>query len=289
MEDVPKLPVNVEVTTPNESVEINEIEQPDPIKENVLSESTDDPSSSPDKNSVDGDKPQTNTNDYEAVFGEFQSSEDESSEDGVEEDPESDYEQQAKKNLQKIAAKKKRSVKKDKSDEPPKKKRKTDKDKQKNDRIAKKLLADAKKLEEKTKLVQDILNKMRDVYDADLVEMEMRRPALKKLSMLPEIERRVPSVGLQKLFVDLHVLDELGKWLRPLPDKSLPNLQIRKVLLKTLYSLNTNHITLQLLQDSGVGKFVHLYSIHPKETRENKELASRILSKWLELDRLKSA
>ena len=36
-----------------------------------------------------------------------------------------------------------------------------------------------------------------------------------------------------------------------------------------------------LIQESGVGKFVKLYSVHPKETNPNRTLAENILNKWM--------
>jgi hypothetical protein len=42
-----------------------------------------------------------------------------------------------------------------------------------------------------------------------------------------------------------------------------------------------DYISNELLQESGVGKMVYLYSIHPKETLENKKLAGQLLNKWL--------
>uniref|UniRef100_A0A7S4HRI6 TFIIS N-terminal domain-containing protein n=1 Tax=Vannella robusta TaxID=1487602 RepID=A0A7S4HRI6_9EUKA len=281
---------NLHLSSPNDETEkTNHSDDPVDLKEEPVG---DQGASSPDnseKNSEDeNDHADTGITDYEAVFGDMQSSDEDSSAEENPEEVESDYEQEAKKNLRKIVEKKKRQkTKKDKSKEPPKKRRKLAVDKE-TERAAKKRAAEEKKLEEKLKIVRGVMDRMKEAYDADLVNMEANRPAIKKLRLLTEIERTVPSSNLQKQFIDCHVLDEFGKWMKPLPDKSLPDLQIRKVILKILMKLNTSNISLEILKDSGVGKFVHLYSIHPKETRENKELAERILNLWMDLDRFSS-
>jgi len=259
--------------------EVDETQQTDQTKED---NSVADNESLSSDDSDNGDDNEVVRNDFEAVFGEY-SSDNESSEDDSAEDPESDFEQQAKKELEKIVAKKKRQTK--RKEEQPKKRRKLTENKEKVDRLTKQRLLEEKKKEERMQIVTSLLDKMHEAHEIDLVNTQLHRPATKKLGMLAEIERRVMNSTLQEYFIQKNLLDELGKWMKPSPDKSLPNLQIRKVVLKVLYSLNTKYISLQSLKDSGVGKFVHLYSIHPKETRENRELAERVLNKWLDLDR----
>ncbi len=63
------------------------------------------------------------------------------------------------------------------------------------------------------------------------------------------------------------MLGTLGRWLKPMPDRSLVSLQVRKALLGALRS-------------SGIGKYVKLLTLHTKELPENKRLALQVVEKW---------
>lgn len=113
--------------------------------------------------------------------------------------------------------------------------------------------------------------------------------------MLPMIVTQLRKLDLRESFLDSGVLGVITDWLTPLPDRSLPHLQIRENLLKILievliYYINSkikiaisfqfNIDDVERIRASGIGKAVMYLYKHPKETKENKKLAAQLISTW---------
>ncbi|CAM6117970.1 unnamed protein product [Calypogeia fissa] len=133
--------------------------------------------------------------------------------------------------------------------------------------------------------VEKFLAKLDVVAEADADLNRASKPAIEKLKMLPELLRVLGNQGpLQSALLDRGVLSSLKNWLEPLPDGSVPNLNIRSALLKLL----TNYLPVDAedperraqLKQSGLGKAVMFLSKLPEETPENKNLARDLVHKW---------
>lgn len=109
---------------------------------------------------------------------------------------------------------------------------------------------------------------------------------------------------LKETFIDSGVMSAIKEWISPLPDKSLPALRIREELLRILMEVCTHlsrrclsgirlrsashcaflflqlpRVSQETLKHSGIGRAVMYLYKHPKESRSNKDLALKLISK----------
>ncbi|XP_068482645.1 protein IWS1 homolog 1-like isoform X2 [Phaseolus vulgaris] len=117
--------------------------------------------------------------------------------------------------------------------------------------------------------------------DADL--NRQGKPAINKLKQLPLLTQVLSKKQLQLEFLDHGILTLLKNWLEPLPDGSLPNINIRMEILRIL---NEFPIDLEQcdrreqLKKSGLGRVIMFLSKSDEETRLNRKLAKELVDKW---------
>lgn len=143
-----------------------------------------------------------------------------------------------------------------------------------------------KKLAPKTKKKQiedldgyafEVINRMKDIYRRDNKANKEGMPATLKIEAVDDIYHQLMRKDVQEACMKLGALHEVRTWLEPLPDNSLPNQKIKKVLLELLYCVRT---TKSDLLSSGVGKIVHFYSKNRHESKDIRKMAINIMNKW---------
>ncbi|KAG8995654.1 Transcription factor iws1 [Tulasnella sp. 427] len=93
--------------------------------------------------------------------------------------------------------------------------------------------------------------------DQDMEANLDKRPATSKLRMLPEVMEILQRQGLQQSICDNGLLIGVRRWLEPLPDKSLPALNIQNAFFEVLPKMEIDTST---LKEAGLGKIVLFYT-----------------------------
>ncbi|KAG9154656.1 hypothetical protein Leryth_021153, partial [Lithospermum erythrorhizon] len=132
-------------------------------------------------------------------------------------------------------------------------------------------------------LVENVMAQLEVVAEDDAELNRQNKPAINKLKKLPLLTDVLSKKQLQLEFLDHGVLTLLKNWLEPLPDGSLPNINIRAAILRIL---NDFPIDLEQfdrreqLKKSGLGKVIMFLSKSDEETSSNRKLAKELVDKW---------
>ncbi|ELU17462.1 hypothetical protein CAPTEDRAFT_183017 [Capitella teleta] len=127
-------------------------------------------------------------------------------------------------------------------------------------------------------LIMELITQMKEAAEEDRELNQQKQPAIKKLRLLTKVNAQLKKSDLHHAFLDCGILNGITEWLAPLPDRSLPHLTVRESLLKHL--LDFPPISSESLKMSGIGKAVMYLYKHPRETRQHKEFAGKLINEW---------
>ncbi|KAG8944550.1 Transcription factor iws1 [Tulasnella sp. 419] len=125
--------------------------------------------------------------------------------------------------------------------------------------------------------VNRLREEMNQAADADCSANMEKRPATAKLRMLPEVMEVLQKQSLIQSIFDNNLLAGVKKWLEPLPDKSLPALNIQNAFFEVLQKMDIDTNT---LKESGLGKVILFYTRCKRVTLPIKRAADNLVEVW---------
>ncbi|BGP21073.1 hypothetical protein JCM10213_007591 [Rhodosporidiobolus nylandii] len=126
--------------------------------------------------------------------------------------------------------------------------------------------------------VATLRNQMFTAAERDIEENEMGRPAVHKLRLLPKVVELMQKTALADTIVEGGMLEAVKRWLEPLPDRSLPALNIQRPLFNLLKTIS---IETSALKSSGLGKIVYFYTKCKRVDPSISRLANQLVSDWM--------
>ncbi|KAJ6808946.1 protein IWS1-like protein 1-like [Iris pallida] len=132
-------------------------------------------------------------------------------------------------------------------------------------------------------IVEHLMAELEVTAEEDAELNRQSKPAINKLKKLPLLIDVLSKKKLQQEFLDHGVLTLLKNWLEPLPDGSLPNMNIRTAILQILadFPIDLEQFDRrEQLKKSGLGKVIMFLSKSDEETTSNRKLAKELVDKW---------
>ncbi|KAJ8484790.1 hypothetical protein OPV22_017275 [Ensete ventricosum] len=132
-------------------------------------------------------------------------------------------------------------------------------------------------------LVEHIMAELEVVTEEDAELNRQNKPAINKLMKLPLLVEALSKKNLQQDFLDHGVLSLMKNWLEPLPDGSLPNMNVRTAILEVLSDFPIDleqYVRREQLKRSGIGKVIMFLSKSDEETTSNRKLAKELVDRW---------
>ncbi|KZT22060.1 transcription factor iws1 [Neolentinus lepideus HHB14362 ss-1] len=114
--------------------------------------------------------------------------------------------------------------------------------------------------------------------DDDEQANKEKLPATSKLKMLSQVMEVLRKTSLAQSIIDNNLLEGVRRFLEPLPDRSLPALNIQKEIFGILSKLE--YIDSAVLKESRLGRVVLFYTKSKRVTPDVARAAETLVSKW---------
>jgi transcription factor SPN1 len=140
---------------------------------------------------------------------------------------------------------------------------------------------ETKKLPELEVEATEFLREMDAAADADEECIANRKPATKKLALLPQVLETLAKKDMQRPLLDLDLLTVTKRWVQPLPNGSLGNVTLRKAIFESISTMTgENGVNSGDLKRSGFGKVTMALYMHKSETPAMKKLLKSLIDGW---------
>ncbi|KIK96787.1 hypothetical protein PAXRUDRAFT_825588 [Paxillus rubicundulus Ve08.2h10] len=103
-------------------------------------------------------------------------------------------------------------------------------------------------------------------------------PATNKLKLLPQVMEVLRKQSLSQSIIDNNLLEGVRRWLEPLPDRSLPALNIQRDFFPILKKME--FIDSAVLKESGLGRIILFYTKCKRVTADMQRIANDLVSIW---------
>ncbi|EGN98903.1 hypothetical protein SERLA73DRAFT_89984 [Serpula lacrymans var. lacrymans S7.3] len=103
-------------------------------------------------------------------------------------------------------------------------------------------------------------------------------PATNKLRLLPQVMEVLRKQSLSQSIIDNNLLEGVRRWLEPLPDRSLPGLNIQRDFFPIIKKME--FIDSAVLKESGLGRIVLFYTKCKRVTADVQRIANDLISTW---------
>ncbi|CAD6888286.1 unnamed protein product [Tilletia controversa] len=125
--------------------------------------------------------------------------------------------------------------------------------------------------------VQELKREMMEAATRDEDANISKGLVIEKLKLLPKVMATLQKTHLQQAITDHNLLEGVRRWLEPLPDHSLPALNIQRSFFSALEKMPIDSISLKM---SGLGKIMMFYSLNTKVDPKIRRSADRLIEIW---------
>ena len=130
--------------------------------------------------------------------------------------------------------------------------------------------------------VKFLLEKMATALELDIISNQDKKPAIKRLRMLDDIDNALMKDDYHETFTNMNGSYVLSQWLMPLPDGSYPNAKIVHTILRCINRLNIRKDEIGEKEYHELESYVEMYKAGSggASHKDCQSLARNILNSW---------